>query len=84
MVIKFGRVFVSGYVGFDACRWLPVTIDGKGMGECYREEGMDEWCASIELRERYGEDFACGYSNANAFKAAIRREANELDTETAV
>ena len=81
--IQFGKVTVTGFVGFDACRWLPVQVDGEDYGECYRDDCMDEWAPSPALRERYGEDFACGFSNANAFKAAVRREAAALEGETA-
>ena len=65
---------VSGYVGFDACRYMSIRIDGVDYGECFKEEGMDEWAPSAEIRERFGEDVASGCDHAGTFKATLRRE----------
>lgn len=79
MDVKFGKV-KGDFDGY-GCKWLPVVVNGEDFGECYKEEGTDEWAPSSDLRARFGEDLASGHSHAGAFKAAVKREIADVMAE---
>ena len=74
MKIEFGKVeAVATFEGVD--RYMAVYVDGVEVGEAYREAMMPEWAADAGIEARFWENIAAGHANANAFKAALRKEA---------
>ena len=55
--------------------WMNVYVDGKDVGEAYKEDGMEEWAADAGVEAVFGENVATGCATPEAFQRALLREA---------
>ena len=67
--IDFSRVAKNLLEG---SRYITVYMDGKNIGEIYREKNMMEWAIDHSLEEILGENAASGHDDLRKIKAEVK------------